>query len=142
MEIIKVDVNNLRLAEEAKSLFFNHEKEAINEKFFEDDKNIMLVGLLNNKVIGLVYGYGLERFSSSKKQLFIYSVDILEQHQGNGYGKQLLNKFLEPFFNNEYQEAFVFTHENNVKAVGLYKSCGAQIITSKEGHDVLLEWSR
>ncbi len=35
-----------------------------------------------------------------------------------------------------------FTHENNKKALGLYESCGAKIVQSNEGHDVLLEWRR
>ncbi len=46
--------------------------------------------------------------SSSHKQLFIYSIDVLEKYQGKGYGKRLLNDFLKPFHNYECDEAFVF----------------------------------
>ncbi|MFU8786368.1 MAG: GNAT family N-acetyltransferase [Candidatus Izemoplasmataceae bacterium] len=142
MEIVKVDINNLDYAQQARKLFFNSDNGALNEKFFEKKDNIMVVGILDKQVIAMVYGYRLERFSSKSHQLFIYSIDVLEKYQGQGYGKKILDAFLEPYYKGECSNAFVFTHENNINALKLYQSLGAKIINSEEGHDVLLEWTK
>jgi len=139
MEIVYVNKQNIGLAKEAKKLFFSETPGELNDKFFDDDCNIMIVGVVNNEVVGMIYGYKLERFTSFQSQLIIYSIDVVTAHQGSGYGKGLLNMFLTPFKNHDCNEVFVFAHKNNEKALSLYRDCGAKIIESKEGHDVLLE---
>lgn len=139
MEIVYVNKQNIGLAKESKKLFFSEALGDLNDKFFNDDRNIMIVGVVNNEVVGRIFAYNLERFTSHQSQLFIYSMDVTTSHQGNSYWKEQLNKFLTPFQNHECNETFVFTHKNNEKALGLYKACGAKIIESKNGHDVC--WS-
>ena len=141
MEIIKVNDTQLHLAEQAKALFFpSNRGDGINASFFKDDRNIMLVAVEERNVVGMVYGYMLDRFDKNDCQLFLYSIDVVQEHRGKGIGKALVEAFLQPLQNGLCNEAFVFTHERNQQAMQLYATTGGTRIVSDEGNDVLFEW--
>lgn len=98
MDIIRVNKDNLYYAKQSAELFYwnNDAKLAneLNEKFFGNDTNIMYVAVENRKVIGSMYGYELERYDIRKKQLFIYSIDVLENYRRKGIGKKLIRTFI------------------------------------------------
>ncbi len=143
MEIVRLNKDTLKLATEAARLFYwNNQKEGvINDQFFEDNKNIMYVALVGEEVVGNVYGYILPRFDMPKNQLFLYSIDVLEAHQKKGIGKALVHSFLSHLNREEFHNAFVLTNRNNISAMNLYQSTGAEIIHSHEGEDVLFSWA-
>ncbi len=142
MEIVRLSKHNLNLAEEAARLFYwnNRNKSCINNSFFENDRNIMYVALLQGKVVGNIYGYIIERFDIPKKQLFLYSVDVLESFQKRGIGKALVHEFLKHLNTEEFHNAFVLTNRENISAMNLYKSTGAKIVISEEGENILFRW--
>ncbi len=144
MDIIRVNKDNLYYAKQSAELFYwnNDAKLAneLNEKFFGNDTNIMYVAVENRKVIGSMYGYELERYDIRKKQLFIYSIDVLENYRRKGIGKKLIRTFISELKNGEYYNAFVITNKKNYAAVNLYKSTGAKQIISDDGDDILFKW--
>lgn len=112
----------------------------LNEHFFKSDTNIMYVAVENRKVIGSLYGYELERYDTRKKQLFIYSIDVVENYHRRGIGKKLIKAFISELKNDEYYNAFVITNKKNYAAVNLYKSTGAKQVITDDGDDILLKW--
>lgn len=143
MEILKIDYKNMHYAVDAKALFFYpNTNPQINSEFFKDEKNIMIVAIEHNQVIGMLYGYTLERFDRPTKQLFLYSIDVVEEHRNKGIGKQLVAAFLEPLKSDEYESAFVLTQEKNFLAKQLYATMGAKKQPSNAGADVLFKWDK
>jgi len=141
MELIKVNQDNLNLAiESAKLFYWNNKQKVINKDFFAKDENILIVALEDGKVIGSVYGYCLDRYDRENKQLFVYSIDVLEEHRKKGIGKKLINEFLKDFHNDNYHNAFVITNQDNIAAMNLYKSTGATRVVSGDGEEVLFVW--
>ena len=142
MIILQVTQHDLHYAKKAKALFFNDEKKThINDAFFQDERNKMFVAIENEDVIGMLYGYELERFDRTAKQLFLYSIDVAQGNRRKGVGKRLVDAFLEPLKDNLYESAFVLTNEHNIAAMRLYASTGAKQITSMDGANILFEWS-
>jgi aminoglycoside 3-N-acetyltransferase I len=142
MEIIRLTNKTLDLAKDAARLFYGAKPETlINERFFNNDSNIMYVAVEDGKVIGNVYGYILQRFDMPKNQLFLYSIDVLDTHQKKGIGKALVYAFLTHMNKKEIHNAFVLTNKGNASAMKLYQSTGAEIITSGEGEDILFKWT-
>ncbi len=142
MEITRLNTQNFYLAKEAaRKFYWNNTKDNwINERFFEDDNNIMYVAIIDGMVVGQIYGYILERFDMPKKQLFLYSIDVLESYQKKGIGKALVYKFLDHLITDEYHNAFVLTNKGNVSAMSLYKSTGGKRVVSDEGEEILFKW--
>lgn len=126
MNIIRVNKDNLYYAKQSAELFYwnNDAKLAneLNENFFGNDTNIMYVAVENRKVIGSVYGYELERYDTRKKQLFIYSIDVLENYRRKGIGKKLIKTFINELRNGEYYNAFVITNKKNYAASKIVKT--------------------
>ena len=141
MDILKVSTKNLHLAKEAQSHFCTRKApQGFNSSFFDNADNHMWVALIDDEVVGMIYGYTLERFDSPHRQLFLYSIDVDAKHRKKGIGKALIKHFLTPFCNGECDEAFVFTNADNQAAMQLYASSGAIRQVSDEGEDVLFEW--
>ena len=74
-----------------------------------------------------------------QKQLFIYSIDVLEAFQRKGIGKALIYEFLK-HLDEEFHNAFVLTNRDNISAMKLYQSTGAEITISDEGETILFRW--
>ena len=142
MKIVRLNKQNVNLAEEAARLFYwnNGNECGINNRFFEDDRNIMYVALVQGEVVGNVYGYIIERFDMPKKQLFLYSIDVLKTFQKKGIGKALVHEFLSHLNREEFHNAFVLTNRDNISAMNLYKSTGAKIVISDEGEEIMFRW--
>lgn len=143
MKIVKVNKSNLNYATQAAQLFYwkNGSGKEINETFFMNEDNIMYVAVVNERVVGMVYGYSLERFDKPKKQLFLYSIDVLEAYRRQNIGKELIHAFLAHMNLTDYQSAFVLTNRDNEAAVNLYKSTGANLVIADEGEHIMFSWS-
>lgn len=142
MQIVKINSSTLDLALEAALLFYPNANTppGINPAFFETDRNRMYLAVEDGRVAGMLYGYELDRFDQPKKQLFLYSIDVLAPFRKRGIGKALVSAFLSPMNAAEYHNAFVFTSKNNTAAMRLYRSTGAAEQGPVEGPDVLFRW--
>lgn len=141
MQIIRVEYYNRQLAKDVIETFFNQSKVEINDSFFLNKNNYLYVAIVDQKVVGQVYGYTFDRLDTQKQQVFIYAIDVLEAYQNQGIGKKLIEAFLNPFKMGKHRNAFVITHELNEKAIRLYRSAGGKLVNSIEGHSVLFDWT-
>ena len=64
------------------------------EKFIIDDDNYCFVGILEDKIVAFLYGYGMLR-PDGKSMFYIHSVDVFEDYQNNGIGTQLIDYVLK-----------------------------------------------
>jgi len=92
--------------------------------FLSEKQNFALVAKLDDKIIGLVYGYSLTRMDGIAPQFFIYSVDIHSDYQNKGYGSQFMQYVIDWAKENGYSECFVLTNKDNPRACRVYEKAG------------------
>ena len=91
------------------------------EKFIIDDDNYCFVGILEDKIVAFLYGYGMLR-PDGKSMFYIHSVDVFEDYQNNGIGTQLIDYVLNYVKNeNKYYKFFVLSENDNVIACKVYQ---------------------
>ena len=104
------------------------------EKFIIDDDNYCFVGILDDKIIAFLYGYGMLR-PDGKSMFYIHSVDVLEDYQNNGIGTKLIDYVLNYVKNeNKYYKFFVLAENDNIRACKIYQKFAKkeeQILFSK-----------
>ena len=91
------------------------------EKFIENKDNYAFVGIIDNKIIAFLYGYGMLR-PDGKRMFYIHSVDVINEEQSKGIGTKLMEFTLDYIKKeNKYYKFFVLTKDNNIKACNLYQ---------------------
>ena len=91
------------------------------EKFIIDDDNYCFVGILEDKIVAFIYGYGMLR-PDGKSMFYIHSVDVFEDYQNNGIGTKLIDYVLNYIKNeNKYYKFFVLTENDNIRACKVYQ---------------------
>ena len=91
------------------------------EKFIIDDDNYCFVGILENKIVAFLYGYGMLR-PDGKSMFYIHSVDVFEDYQNNGIGTKLIDYVLNYVKNeNKYYKFFVLAENDNIRACKIYQ---------------------
>lgn len=105
------------------NMIFN--KDSLNN-FIQNELNYAFIGIQNNQVVALLYGYGMER-PDGRKMFYIHSVDVLKEYQETGIGTKLMQFTLEYIKKeNKYYKFFVLKDEDNVKACKLYSKYAEQ----------------
>lgn len=92
--------------------------------------SILFVAMDQDKPIGWIVGYVIERFKG--KELFIYEVDVSERFRRRGIGRALVHKMLEFGESESMKEAFVLTTQSNSAAMALYRICGMKRANSDD----------
>ena len=100
--------------------------------FLEEKQNIALVAKLNNKIIGLIYGYSLTDFEGGTSQFYIYSVDIHSKYQDKGYGSRFMRFAIEWAKDNGFRECYVQANEDNTRACRVYEKVGMTFTNTRE----------
>ena len=96
----------------------------INQKFFEDDRNILLIAFSDQEAQGFLYGYLLESVKNRGPSMFLYSIDVLPAYQNRGIGSKLIDELKDIAIQNECSEIFVLTNDSNEIAKKLYQRTG------------------
>jgi ribosomal protein S18 acetylase RimI-like enzyme len=92
------------------------------EAFLDDTSLVCIVAVQGASVVGFIYGYILKRFEATS--LFIYSVDVDENHQRRGIASRMMDALSERGRNGDWDEMFVFTNDSNTAAKALYSRSG------------------
>ena len=92
--------------------------------FLSEKQNIALIAKIDDKTIGLIYGYSLTRMDGKAPQFFIYSVDIHPAYQDKGYGSRFVQYAVDWARNNGFSESFVPTEKDNIRACRVYEKAG------------------
>ncbi len=98
------------------------------ERFIIDDDNYCFVGIMEDKIVAFLYGYGMLR-PDGKSMFYIHSVDVIPDYQNNGIGTKLMEYVLNYIKDEKrYYKFFVLTEDENIKACKVYKK-----FANKEG---------
>ncbi len=91
------------------------------KNFIIDDDNYCFVGILEDKIVAFLYGYGMLR-PDGKSMFYIHSVDVFEDYQNNGIGTKLIDYVLNYVKNeNKYYKFFVLAENDNIRACKVYQ---------------------
>ncbi|PAT01118.1 hypothetical protein CI105_08285 [Candidatus Izimaplasma bacterium ZiA1] len=90
------------------------------DKFISNKSNICFFVVEESKVIGLSWGYVLERMDN-ESMLYIHSVDVLLTHRNKGVGQLMINAYLNYQKENHLRNTFLITDEDNIPANKLYQ---------------------
>jgi ribosomal protein S18 acetylase RimI-like enzyme len=94
--------------------------------FFADKNNALFVAFLNEKVVGFLTAYRLQRFDSERAEVLIYEISVSEEHRRKGIGKKLMQAVKTWAKEVSADEAWVLTYSSNLPAMALYKSEGGE----------------
>lgn len=104
-------------------------------EFLSDPRTMAFVAEEGGEVVGWLYSYELPR-PDGRREVFLYSIDVAEQFQGQGHGRALVNALLCEARRKGYKEVWTLTDSDNLAAQGLYGNTGGAT-----GHQqVMYQW--
>ena len=86
------------------------------------------VWLVGNKVVGYLYGQNVVG------EVTVLNLAIDPEYQGKGYGKKLLQAFIEAMKAAKGEEIWLEVRASNTRAYQLYESLGFNEINRREGY--------
>lgn len=96
------------------------------KKFMENSNNLAFVAKDEDKIIGFAYGY-VENKPDGNKMFYLYSIDILKEYQGNGYGTELIRYIKEYAKLIGCYKLYLNTNKSNIHACKCYEKNGFNI---------------
>ncbi|WP_194437413.1 ribosomal protein S18-alanine N-acetyltransferase [Vibrio fluminensis] len=84
--------------------------------------------LENNQVVGYFYAQNIVG------EVTLLNIAIAPQHQGKGYGKALLEHFIDVCENAQAESAWLEVRESNHKAFSLYESAGFNEVDRRKNY--------
>jgi ribosomal protein S18 acetylase RimI-like enzyme len=100
------------------------------KQFIGNSNNICYFALDNEKVIGMGWGYVLERFDN-ENMLYIHSVDVLDDYQKQGVGTALIQTFLKYAEKHQFRNTFLITDKGNIPGNKLYQKFNHELEEEK-----------
>ena len=85
---------------------------------FTDFKELQIVGVLSNQLIGIVFLVPLDNHSSS------ISINIDSEYQSQGIGQELLTRMLSRADSLKISRIEALIHVTNTKSISLFEKCG------------------
>lgn len=120
-----LDTKDIKLLQETVKVFRDqniNEEKALN--FLNNPTNIVHVALDDDKVVGYVLAYRLNRMDNGKDILIIFHLFVKEDHQRMGIGRTLMQRIIDYANSEPLHYALLITQTNNYKARKLYESLG------------------
>ena len=120
-----LDTKDIKLLQETVKVFRDQnidEEKALN--FLNNPTNIVHVALDDDKVVGYVLAYRLNRMDNGKDILIIFHLFVKEDHQRMGIGRTLMQRIIDYANSEPLHYALLITQTNNYKARKLYESLG------------------
>ncbi len=91
------------------------------ERFVTDNDNYCFIGMIENKIVAFLYGYGMFR-PDGKSMFYIHSVDVISDYQNNGIGTKLIDYVLSYIKEEKrYYKFFILVEDENIRACKLYQ---------------------
>ncbi|MBQ0036239.1 MAG: GNAT family N-acetyltransferase [Firmicutes bacterium] len=120
-----LDTKDIKLLQETVKVFRDqniNEEKALD--FLNNPTNIVHVALDDDKVVGYVLAYRLNRMDNGKDILIIFHLFVKEDHQRTGIGRTLMQRIIDYANSEPLHYALLITQTNNYKARKLYESLG------------------
>lgn len=114
-------------SELVRSLFMRSEQPFLiaSDGFFNDTKNYLLVAFRKNVPCGFLYAYLLYALNSIQPKMFLYSIDVFDNHKRTGVGSLLLHHLKRITMAKGCSEIFVLTNRSNISAMKFFDETGA-----------------
>lgn len=100
------------------------------DSFLSNPNNIAYIAVVEDKVVGLVWGYILERMDN-ESMLYIHSVDVREDYQNQKIGSKMIEAILKKAKELNLRNTFLITDKNNTVANRLYAKFTTEIEPNK-----------
>ena len=98
----------------------------------ENEKNIALVAIDNEKVVGYILGEFKELpHLIRSKTAYVANFGVRTAFRNNGVGKQLMNAFLDICKKNDIEEILLGVYNKNETAYAFYEKLGFQPLEQK-----------
>ena len=81
-----------------------------------------IVAIKEDKVIGGLTAYEIERYYTDKKELYIYDIAVKTELHNQGIGKELIDYLKDYSIKNGIEGIFVEAHSEDEQAVKFYES--------------------
>jgi len=104
------------------------DSKSVISKSLKDGSRTQYIAILDGNFIGIV------AVSFDNDEASIFGLGISPQHQGKGYGKELLNLILEDLKKKDIKNVFIEVDSTNKNAFNLYLKCGFEVETSYDYH--------
>ena len=93
-------------------------------EFLSDQARYLLLAIENERVVGTLNGYALQRPHRHEPQFLLYEVGVRPECQNRGIGKALVARFIREARDAGAFEVWVITSPSNRAAVAMYEACG------------------
>ncbi len=81
-----------------------------------------IAAIYEDKIIGGLTAYELEKYYTNKSELYIYDIAVKVELQNQGVGKELINYLKDYSTNNGIETIFVEAHSEDEQAIKFYES--------------------
>ena len=139
IKYIRLNQNNMKIVPNKITIDDENLLKQDIEKFIVDNDNYCFVGILEDKIVAFLYGYGMLR-PDGKSMFYIHSVDVLPDYQNNGIGTKLMEYVLNYIKDEKrYYKFFVLTEDENIRACKVYQKFAdkdGQVLFSKSLNEV------
>ena len=100
--------------------------EANSLRLLNNDHFIAIVALAENKVVGGLTAYELQKYYSDTSEIFIYDLAVKPEYQRMGIGKGLIQNLKAHCLKHGIKEFFVMAHEEDEHAIEFYHATGGK----------------
>lgn len=111
-----------------KQIALNFRNQAVDDQkadeFLNNPVNIVHVAISDEKVVGYVLAYRLNRIDNGKDILIIFHLFVLEDYQRQGIARTLMTRIIDYTNSEPLHYALLITQTDNYKARALYESLG------------------
>jgi aminoglycoside 6'-N-acetyltransferase I len=94
--------------------------------FLADERNHLIAAVADERPVGYVLGYELQRIDGQGPMMFVYEIEVAEDHRRRGIGRALIEQLKRTCREGRFAKMFVLTEASNTPAMGLYASAGGQ----------------
>ena len=91
-----------------------------------DERNHLIAALVDQRPVGYVLGYELQRIDGRGPMMFLYEIEVAESHRRRGIGRALVEQLKRTCGERRFAKMFVLTEESNTAATALYGSTGGE----------------
>jgi len=95
-------------------------------KFLANPDNVLFLAFWEDKVVGFLTGYRLQRIDKRKAEVLLYEIAVHEAFQKKGIGSKLMKAVKLWAKEVSADEVWVLTYSSNLAAMAMYTSAGGE----------------
>lgn len=103
-------------------------------EFLSNERNYLLVALIDDQPVGFVLGYRLMRADRAQDMMLLYEIEVVESSRNQGVGTLLVNELKKICREHRIMKMWVLTNKSNLGATVLYRRTGA--VEDESGDEV------